>query len=162
VQIGIRFMFTLMAVTYIALAAAVARTWSLRTQDSGLRTENPDGGTLSTRHSVLSSRYIPRWFVGILLAVVGGTSAWGCPAGAGTAGGWGRAGGANTTRSGGGGEQATGPGSASTQEGGGGRRKGRGGTRNHSGDDRRAIWSSAPAPPTLSPPFKPVHLFTLE
>src|SRR5262249_10265041 len=83
VQIGIRFMFTLMAVTYIALAAAVARTWSLRTQDSGLRTENPDGGTLSTRHSVLSSRYIPRWFVGILLAVMAGTSAWIWPHGLG-------------------------------------------------------------------------------
>ena len=59
VQIGIRFMFTLTAVTYTAMAVAVARGWS-----------EPGNG-----------RYAPRWFVAILLAVMAGTSAWVWPHG---------------------------------------------------------------------------------
>jgi len=59
VQIGIRFMFTLMALLNIALAAAAARTWA-----------DPGGG-----------RFVPRWFVGAMLAVMAGTSAWVWPHG---------------------------------------------------------------------------------
>jgi hypothetical protein len=59
VQIGIRFMFTLMAVAYVTLAVAVARGWS-----------DPGYG-----------RYVPRWFVGVLLTITAGTSAWVWPDG---------------------------------------------------------------------------------
>jgi hypothetical protein len=59
VQIGIRFLFTLIALLEIALAAAAARTWA-----------EPDGG-----------RYVPRWFVGCLLAIMAGTAAWVWPHG---------------------------------------------------------------------------------
>ena len=54
VQIGIRFMFTLMALLNIALAVAVARSWS-----------QPEGG-----------RTVPRWFVGLLLGAMAGVSVW--------------------------------------------------------------------------------------
>jgi hypothetical protein len=73
VQIGIRFMFTLMAVGYIALAIAVANSWQW-TVGSGQ-------SELSTQHSALSSRFIPRWFVAALLTVMAGTSAWMWPDG---------------------------------------------------------------------------------
>ncbi len=59
VQIGIRFMFTLMATMDIALAVAVARTW----------VEGEQG------------RFVPRWFVGTLLAIMAGTAAWVWPHG---------------------------------------------------------------------------------
>jgi len=52
VQIGIRFMFTLMALVNIALAVAVARTWS-----------EPGNG-----------RFVPRWFVAALLVAMGAVS----------------------------------------------------------------------------------------
>ncbi len=61
VQIGIRFMFTLMALLNIALAVAVARSWS-----------DPEEG-----------RYVPRWFVGALLAAMAGVSVWVWPHGIG-------------------------------------------------------------------------------
>ena len=61
VQIGIRFMFTLMALLNIALAVAVARSWS-----------DPEGG-----------RYVPRWFVGVLLAAMAAVSIWIWPHGIG-------------------------------------------------------------------------------
>lgn len=61
VQIGIRFMFTLMALLNIALAIAVARTWM-----------EPGRG-----------RIVPRWFTAILLAAMGGVSAWIWPHGIG-------------------------------------------------------------------------------
>jgi hypothetical protein len=58
VQIGIRFMFTLMAITYVALAAAAARSWA-------------DG----------TDRPIPRSFVAGLLASMVGTAIWVWPHG---------------------------------------------------------------------------------
>ena len=61
VQIGIRFMFTLMALLNIALAVAVARSWN-----------DPEGG-----------RYVPRWFVGVLLAAMAAVSIWIWPHGIG-------------------------------------------------------------------------------
>ena len=61
VQIGIRFMFTLMALLNIALAVAVARSWS-----------DPEG-----------SRYVPRWFVGVLMAAMAAVSIWIWPHGIG-------------------------------------------------------------------------------
>ncbi|MBY0512925.1 MAG: hypothetical protein K2P78_03325 [Gemmataceae bacterium] len=59
VQIGIRFMFPLIAVGLVSLAVTVARTWS-----------DPGNG-----------RYVPRWFVGVLVAIMAGTSAWMWPDG---------------------------------------------------------------------------------
>ena len=59
VQIGIRFMFTLMGVGYVTLAVAAVRTWN-----------EPGNG-----------RFIPRWFVGTLLAIMAGTAAWVWPHG---------------------------------------------------------------------------------
>lgn len=53
VQIGIRFVFTLMALAYITAAVAIARAWS----EPG-------------------SRVVPRWFVGACLVALAGTSAW--------------------------------------------------------------------------------------
>lgn len=61
VQIGIRFMFALMALLNIALAVAVARTWA-----------EPGRG-----------RYVPRWFVAVLLAAMAGISGWIWPHGLG-------------------------------------------------------------------------------
>jgi hypothetical protein len=58
VQLGIRFMFTLMAVTYVALAAAVGRGWT----GDGLRV-------------------VPRWLVGGVLAAMVATAAWVWPHG---------------------------------------------------------------------------------
>ncbi|HEY3787418.1 MAG TPA: hypothetical protein VGL71_01130, partial [Urbifossiella sp.] len=52
VQIGIRFMFTLMAVLNITLAVGIARTWS-----------DPAAG-----------RYVPRWFTALMLAILAGVS----------------------------------------------------------------------------------------
>jgi hypothetical protein len=62
VQIGIRFVFTLMALAYITTAAAIARGWA----------EQREGG---------SSRVVPRWLVGALLALLAGTAAWAWPHG---------------------------------------------------------------------------------
>jgi hypothetical protein len=60
VQIGIRFVFTLMALTYITTAAAIARGWA----------EQREGG-----------RIVPRWLVAGLLAALAGTAAWVWPHG---------------------------------------------------------------------------------
>ncbi len=60
VQIGVRFMFTFVALGYVALAVAVARGWA-------------DGGP--------GGRYVPRWVVAALLAVQAGTTAWAWPDG---------------------------------------------------------------------------------
>lgn len=54
VQIGVRFMFTLMALLNISLAIAVARTWS-----------EPGNG-----------RIVPRWFMAAMILAMGGVSAW--------------------------------------------------------------------------------------
>jgi len=54
VQIGIRFMFTLMALLNIAVGVAIARTWA-----------EPRNG-----------RHVPRWFTGVMLAALAGTSLW--------------------------------------------------------------------------------------
>ena len=62
VQIGIRFVFTLMVFTYITVAAAIARGWS----------EQPLTG---------STRIVPRWFVAVMLAALAGTAAWVWPHG---------------------------------------------------------------------------------
>lgn len=60
VQIGIRFVFVLMALTYITVGAAIARGWA----------EPRPGG-----------RAVPRWLVGALLAVLVGTATWVWPHG---------------------------------------------------------------------------------
>ncbi len=62
VQIGIRFVFTLMALAYITTAAAIARGW----------TEQREGG---------SARVVPRWLVAALLAALVATAAWVWPHG---------------------------------------------------------------------------------
>lgn len=62
VQIGIRFVFTLMALTYITTAAAIARAWS--EQGGGARV-----------------RVVPRWLVAGLLAALAGAAAWVWPHG---------------------------------------------------------------------------------
>lgn len=62
VQIGIRFMFPLMVLTYITVAAAIARGWA----------EQEEGGT---------QRVVPRWLVAILVAMLAGTAAWVWPHG---------------------------------------------------------------------------------
>ena len=62
VQIGIRFVFTLMALAYITAAAAIARGWA----------EQSEGG---------SGRVVPRWLVAALVAVLAGTAAWVWPHG---------------------------------------------------------------------------------
>jgi hypothetical protein len=62
VQIGIRFVFTLMALTYITTAAAIARGW----------TEQRDGA---------NTRVVPRWLVAALVAALIGTAAWVWPHG---------------------------------------------------------------------------------
>jgi hypothetical protein len=62
VQIGIRFMFTLMALTYITTAAAIGRGWA--EQDAGA-----------------NARVVPRWLVGALLVMLAGTTAWVWPHG---------------------------------------------------------------------------------
>jgi hypothetical protein len=54
VQIGIRFMFTLMAVANIALGVAIARSWS-----------DPGRG-----------RYVPRWFVAAMLVAMAAITTW--------------------------------------------------------------------------------------
>ncbi len=58
VQIGIRFVFVLMALAYITVGAAIARGWS----EPG-------------------ARVVPRWLVGALLAALVGTAAWVWPHG---------------------------------------------------------------------------------
>jgi hypothetical protein len=58
VQIGVRFMFPAITLAYVALAAAVARGWA-----------SP------------GSRFVPRWFVAALLAVMATTSVWVWPHG---------------------------------------------------------------------------------
>ncbi|MDB5307195.1 MAG: hypothetical protein JWO38_1397 [Gemmataceae bacterium] len=63
VQIGIRFVFTLMAVTYVAVAVAVARGW--QAQEAGS----------------VEWRVVPRWLVGGLLAATGATAVWVWPHG---------------------------------------------------------------------------------
>lgn len=60
VQIGIRFVFVLMALAYISVGAAIARGWT--DQRAGVRV-------------------VPRWLVGALLAVLAGTAAWVWPHG---------------------------------------------------------------------------------
>jgi len=62
VQIGIRFMFPLMVLTYITIAAAIARGWA----------EQEGGG---------SQRVVPRWLVATLIAMLAGTAAWVWPHG---------------------------------------------------------------------------------
>jgi hypothetical protein len=54
VQIGVRFMFTLMTLFDIALATAVARMWM-----------QPDRG-----------RFVPKWFVAAMLCAMAGVSVW--------------------------------------------------------------------------------------
>jgi hypothetical protein len=66
VQIGIRFMFTLMAMAYIAAAVAVARGWAARSPLS------PGG---------VGSWAISRWFVGGVIASTAATSVWVWPHG---------------------------------------------------------------------------------
>lgn len=58
VQIGVRFVFTLMALSYISAAAAIASAWR-------------DGDV----------RSVPRWLAGALLALSAGTAAWVWPHG---------------------------------------------------------------------------------
>jgi hypothetical protein len=58
VQIGIRFMFTLMVLVYVSTAVAIARGWAER-----------------------STRSVPRWLVGALLASLVATAAWVWPHG---------------------------------------------------------------------------------
>ncbi len=60
VQIGVRFVFTLMALVYISLGAAIARGWADRTP---------------------GARVVPLWLAGGLLAALAGTSAWVWPHG---------------------------------------------------------------------------------
>lgn len=60
VQIGIRFVFTLMVLTYITVAAAIANGWSARRE---------------------GTRVVPRWLVAGLLAALAGASAWVWPHG---------------------------------------------------------------------------------
>jgi hypothetical protein len=60
VQIGIRFVFTLMVLAYVTAAAAIARGWA----------EESTG-----------SRAVPRWLVAALLATLAGTAAWVWPHG---------------------------------------------------------------------------------
>jgi hypothetical protein len=62
VQIGIRFVFTLMALTYITTAAAIARGWSERAASG-------------------SGRVVPQWFVAALVTALVGTAAWVWPHG---------------------------------------------------------------------------------
>ena len=62
VQIGIRFVFTLMTLAYITTAAAIARGWA----------EQIAGG---------SSRVVPRWLVAALVAALAVTAAWVWPHG---------------------------------------------------------------------------------
>jgi hypothetical protein len=62
VQIGIRFVFTLMALAYVTTAAAVARGWADR-----------DAGT--------TARAVPRWLVAALAAALAVTAAWVWPHG---------------------------------------------------------------------------------
>jgi hypothetical protein len=63
VQIGIRFMFTLMAVAYVAMAVAVARGWQER------------------REGTAGWRVIPGWLVTALLATTAATAIWVWPNG---------------------------------------------------------------------------------
>ena len=58
VQIGVRFMFTMVVLGYIAVAVAVARGWA----SSG-------------------SRFVPRWFVAAILTAMAATSVWVWPHG---------------------------------------------------------------------------------
>lgn len=60
VQIGIRFVFTLMVLTYVTVGAAIARGWA-----------EPNTG----------SRAVPRWLVAGMLAMLAGTAAWVWPHG---------------------------------------------------------------------------------
>jgi hypothetical protein len=62
VQIGIRFMFPLMALAYITTAAALARGWAERSE-----------GT--------ATRAVPRWFVAALVLALVGTAVWVWPHG---------------------------------------------------------------------------------
>jgi hypothetical protein len=59
VQIGVRFMFTLMALLNIAIGVAIARTWM-----------EPNGG-----------RFVPRWFTAAMLTAMAGVSVWVWPHG---------------------------------------------------------------------------------
>lgn len=58
VQIGVRFLFTMVVLAYIALAVAVARGWA-----------TPGG------------RYVPRWFVAWVLSAMAATTIWAWPHG---------------------------------------------------------------------------------
>jgi hypothetical protein len=62
VQIGIRFVFPLMVLTYITVAAAIA--WAWNDQRAGA-----------------SNRVVPRWLVAALIASLVGTAAWSWPHG---------------------------------------------------------------------------------
>ncbi len=109
VQIGIRFMFTLMAVAYIAVAVAVARGWAARSlvgpsertppqplpqeeRGSDLTASTPPsfpgkgvGGLASLRQSLslggVGSWAISRWFVGGVIVSTAATSVWVWPHG---------------------------------------------------------------------------------
>jgi hypothetical protein len=62
VQIGIRFVFPLMALTYITVAAAIARGWAEREEGTGRAA-------------------VPRWFVAGMVAALVGTAGWAWPNG---------------------------------------------------------------------------------
>ncbi len=61
VQIGVRFVFLLMTLAYITVAAAIARGWAERDSHNG--------------------RAVPRWLVAALVAGIGGASVWVWPHG---------------------------------------------------------------------------------
>ena len=79
VQIGVRFMFTLVAVAYVAAAAAVARGW--RSEPNPLtpfpRKEGGTGGEPPRSRG----GFCGRWFVATLLASAVATAAWVWPHG---------------------------------------------------------------------------------
>jgi hypothetical protein len=62
VQIGIRFVFPLIVLTYVTAAAAIARGWAEQAETPGVRA-------------------VPRWLVAALVAALAGTAAWAWPYG---------------------------------------------------------------------------------
>ena len=74
VQIGVRFVFPLMVITYIAVAAAIARGWA---EPSHVDACTGIAGTGTVAHG----RYVPRWFVAAMVFVLALTSVWIWPRG---------------------------------------------------------------------------------